>query len=84
MKNERRCMLSCIACLLVIAGCAIYQTKTIYVLLFLPEAIGMFPRADSYQLLDEAFASFEKKHPNVDVQYVSGIRVIRMKKASRK
>lgn len=69
---KRRCMLSGIVCLLVIAGCSFYHAKTILRVAVFAGSNWDVPEADSYQLLDEAFASFEKKHPNVDVQYVSG------------
>ena len=56
-------------------GAFYYHTRTITL------TLGMFsgsnwdvPSADSYRIIDETIQEFEKKHPNVNVKYVSGLQ----------
>ncbi len=75
MKNKTiQWLVACAIFITVFGFYADYQ-KSHIVLRF-----GMFtgsnwnvPQANSYDIIDDAIARFEKKYPNVEVEYVSGI-----------
>lgn len=75
---KKQWMIGAIALLVGIAGIAVYfyMQQQPVVLTF-----GMFagsnwdvPNGDSYQIIDEAIERFEQQHPNVRVEYVSGLQ----------
>ena len=75
---KRRLLITLVLLLLCIGGIGWFsymQQKTV-VLKF-----GMFagsnwdvPNGDSYKIIDQAIERFEKAHPNVRVEYVSGLQ----------
>ena len=57
----------------VLAGCSFSSAKTVLRIAVFSGSNWDVPEADSYELLDEAIASFEKGHPEVEIEYISGI-----------
>lgn len=61
------------AAAIVFAGCSFASAKTVLRVAVFSGSNWDVPEADSYELLDEAIAAFEKSHPNVEIEYISGI-----------
>ena len=55
------------------AGCCFVSAKTVLRIAVFSGSNWDVPEADSYELLDEAIAAFEKSHPDVEIEYISGI-----------
>lgn len=58
---------------IVFAGCFFASAKTVLRIAVFSGSNWDVPEADSYELLDEAIAVFEKSHPDVEIEYISGI-----------
>ena len=58
---------------IVFAGCSFVSAKTVLRFAVFSGSNWDVPEADSYELLDEAIAAFEKSHPDVEIEYISGI-----------
>ena len=61
------------AAAIVFAGCSFVSTKTVLRIAVFSGSNWDVPEADSYELLDEAIVAFEKSHPDVEIEYISGI-----------
>ena len=62
------------AAAIVFAGCSFcLPQKQFCGLRFFPAVTGMFPRQTVMSCLDGAIAAFEKSHPDVEIEYISGI-----------
>lgn len=61
------------AAAIVFAGCSFVSAKTVLRIAVFSGSNWDVPEADSYELLDEAIVAFEKSHPDVEIEYISGI-----------